>query len=193
MATATVRKVVFLDVDGVLNCKKSRKMRFDAESGIMLLNDLPAAELMDNLMMLVEQTQCDIVLSSTWRLKGDKIEELRCAFEEKGLTIVGVTPDLSGSKGSTRVDEILSWLEDECMDATRTPTKAWLAIDDMDLQRGNDGLKDINFVHTDNVDGLTFSKAEEAVNKLNEQAAYLAVELGTGTRTIGDEDQLRHF
>lgn len=154
-ALADHTRVLFLDVDGVLNTQSSREE--DA-------NHLPAPDILQNLKFLVDSTQCKIILSSTWRLSDYKRHQLDHVFLQYGLAINGATPDLEKTCKGDRVDEILLWLE---MHAAKSePVQAWVAVDDMDLLRQNPRLEVENFVHTSDERGLDVPKMEEALRKL---------------------------
>ena len=154
-ALAGQTRVIFLDVDGVLNSRMSREA---AES------DVPPPEIMENLKFLVDNTQCKVILSSTWRLVDHKRHQLENLFLQYGLSVNGATPDLEKVAKGDRVDEILLWLE---MRAAKSEhVHAWIAIDDMDLLRMNPRLTSSNFVHTSDAVGLDAEKTEEALNKL---------------------------
>lgn len=74
------RKVIFLDVDGVLNRLKDRAM----------LDLIP--ELLEQLARIVEQTDAVIVLSSFWRLSNTCVERLNQTLADYGLLIHSHTP-----------------------------------------------------------------------------------------------------
>ena len=154
-ALAGQTRVIFLDVDGVLNSRTSREA---ANS------DVPPTEIMEHLKFLIDNTQSKIILSSTWRLVDHKRTQLENLFLQYGLSVNGSTPDLEKSAKGDRVDEILLWLE---MRAAKSEhVHAWIAIDDMDLLRMNPRLRSQNFVHTSDITGLDADKTEEALNKL---------------------------
>lgn len=118
-------KIIFLDVDGVLNCK-STKERFNEyigveQSKISLLKEI------------VEATGAKIVLSSTWRLnmlwykqgisvKLDEYNYLVNELAKQGLTIFDITPS---HKDSWRGREIQEWL-----DTTTEKIDGYVVIDD---------------------------------------------------------------
>lgn len=154
-ALADHTRIVFLDVDGVLNTQSSREED---------VNHLPPPELLQNLKFLVDSTQCKIILSSTWRLSDYKRSQLDHVFLQYGLAINGATPDLEKTAKGDRVDEILLWLE---MHAAKSEhVQAWVVVDDMDLLRQNPRLKEENFVHTSDEKGFNLPKMEEALQKL---------------------------
>lgn len=158
--------VIFLDIDGVMNTKSSRKLKFSDATGGLVLNDLPPKELCDNLQSLVRSTGCQIVLSSTWRLEPRKVAELEPLFAEYGLAISGSTPDLEKACKGDRVDEIMLWLQEADGDAP----SAWVAIDDLDLLKMNTRLSEANFVRTSDLQGLSKEKVAEALEKLAAQS-----------------------
>jgi hypothetical protein len=89
-------KVIFLDVDGVLNCRKTPNPR--------KLPYIVDRTLLARFMRLVEQTGAKVVLSSTWRYDPAGL------FSAKhwGIPFVDITPDMSNRP---RRDEILTWLK----------------------------------------------------------------------------------
>lgn len=148
-------KVIFLDIDGVLNSQQEAisqnvKGTFDYEGlsrvGIGLLRKL------------VELTGAKIVLSSTWR--SDGVGAIAGAFDAHGWrgivlhkTIVGVTPHLSCNRGG----EIGDYL------STHPEITNYVIIDDdsdmLDSQKEN-------FVNTDGVLGFTFYDMMKAMDIL---------------------------
>ena len=93
-----MKKVIFLDVDGVLN--SSRTLYED----ISLEDDL-----ISNLKELVDKTGAKIILSSSWRLSTEAVATLMDRLDKFGLAISGMTCD--------GVD--LDWLEKYEFDATK--------------------------------------------------------------------------
>lgn len=97
--------VLFLDVDGVLNrCGKSF-LRLEQD-------------LLDRLVSIVGQTDCRIVLSSTWRLYPTAMKELVSTFSLRGISIFSCTPDLARQKengiylAKERGHEIQAWMDE---------------------------------------------------------------------------------
>lgn len=114
-------KVVFLDIDGVLNTE--RYLRIQAQKNehmdqaSMQYNFDPIA--LKNLKEIIEITNASIVISSTWRFKKDNIEdpkewtELMRNLESIGINdkVIGVTPTTIKSEYlSVRWMEIKQWL-----------------------------------------------------------------------------------
>jgi len=118
----TSDKIIFLDVDGVLNCDDTWDT--EHEEGFATLDPT----MCDRLASIVNATGAMIVLSSTWRTakpKGyggwatDPTNEWLCMpkltewLAERGMTIHSHTPDLNeGRGGICRGHEISSWFSD---------------------------------------------------------------------------------
>jgi hypothetical protein len=102
-------KVIFLDIDGVLNCKKTenpRKFPYVIERALL-----------DRLKVLMERTGAKVVLTSSWRL--DPIGRL--AAEHFGLPFIGCSPD---TPEAPRHEEIKAWL------AEHPEVERYVVIDD---------------------------------------------------------------
>ena len=103
-----ILKIIFLDIDGVLNSEQYDEIR-TKEQGNIDETRLPL------LKYLVENTGAEIVLCSTWRKHWDKEEalcdkvgmELNDRFQSYGLTIMDKTPLISDAQ---RALEIQAWL-----------------------------------------------------------------------------------
>ena len=89
-------KVIFLDIDGVLNCPKTpnpRKLPYVIDE-----------RLKKHLDRLLERTGAKIVLTSTWRYDPAALFTLK----RHGIRFFDVVPDMPGRP---RRDEILAWLK----------------------------------------------------------------------------------
>jgi hypothetical protein len=91
-------KVLFLDVDGVLNTTATWDC-IQEQNYVYRLS----RELVDNLKQIRKDTDCKIVLSSTWR----KREHAMQLLESNIGPISSVTPIKKGPRGN----EIKAWLE----------------------------------------------------------------------------------
>jgi hypothetical protein len=86
-------KVIFLDIDGVMNCqeemlamlKQNPKNRSDVS--------LPSPTKCKLLKQLVEETGAEIVLSSSWRLSLNAIQNIIDTFRPYGLRLDGFTQE----------------------------------------------------------------------------------------------------
>lgn len=88
-------RVIFLDIDGVLNCAKTAE-RYQGLYGI-------DAVLLKRFLSLLEKTQAVIVLSSTWRLS----DEWQAVMARYGIPVHMRTPHHPGAIRGEEVDE---WL-----------------------------------------------------------------------------------
>lgn len=93
-----MQKLLFLDVDGVLNSQHT------LQKGIPVCPDK-----LSLLRAIINVTNCEIVLSSTWRMFPETREELKVEFHNAQIPIwIGLTPQLN----TPRNQEIKSWLKD---------------------------------------------------------------------------------
>ncbi len=136
-------KVIFLDVDGVLNSSKDKfSMSLETDRHLIYLK------------RIVDATDAVVVLSSSWR----KISSLRKALENRlrsyDIEIIDSTKSLPGTRGS----EIKEWL-------SRNPDVESFVIldDDSDM----DEYKSTNLVKTEYDEGLKKEHIEKAVSILN--------------------------
>lgn len=156
-------KILFLDIDGVLNTGT-----FCHHFGSDSMDPL----LVRNLMGVLFRTGCRVVVSSDWRLpcRGGTLgilAALTCdrfqpstppewvrLFQDR---LVGCTADLppSGDPVADRTAEILAWLEDE----ETLQVDGWAVVDDLPLNLPN-------FVRTSDEIGLTEEKADQLVSVL---------------------------
>lgn len=112
-------KVIFLDIDGVLNSAsfmKARQKDFDTvdkseEDRWLDMLDQEAVNLLNK---AVKATSANIVVSSTWRIL-HSAEKLSFFLKEKGFigSIIDITPSFSGKP---RGDEIQAWLDKNQID-----------------------------------------------------------------------------
>lgn len=100
-----MRKIIFLDIDGVMNSVNERKLHPEDFGKMYGIDPKPVAILND----LVKKTGAEIVLSSTWRLDDDYKEVMAKA----GINVIDRTPYLVGE---IRGEEIDQWLEEKGKD-----------------------------------------------------------------------------
>ena len=139
-------KVIFLDVDGVLNSKQDgNSVRLRTDSHLCLLREI------------VKATDAKIVLSSSWRRGPVKaFKNLRNRLAEYGLEIMDSTPVLFDY--SCRGDEIRLWLDDKGQSVER-----FVTLDDAaDMAE----FTDINLVQTDPQFGLQEKEALRCIEVL---------------------------
>lgn len=157
-------KVVFLDIDGVLNSNFWNDNHQKEISDGILIN----IEMIKLLARLVNNTNSKIILHSGWRIwfnsetkpvskEAQKLVDL-LAYE--GLTIDGLTPDLTTEEikktkkfSTVKADEILLWLKQH------NDVSGWVVLDDLDLH--NEQIE-LHQVKPDQTIGLTIENIEEA-------------------------------
>lgn len=138
-------RLVFLDIDGVLNSSKWWQERQHVSWTDEQID--PRAVAILNLIALSDITR--IVVSSTWRMMG--LQNVRNVLERVGVQarVIGVTPDLWRTEGDyRRGKEISKWLEEN----DRDRFGAYIVIDD-DFDAGIGHAP--RFIKTDVCVGLT--------------------------------------
>lgn len=102
---------IFLDLDGVVSTERHYLQR--AKEGLPARDDLgpffdPLA--VENLRLIIEATQADVVITSSWRFKGaEAMQELWMQRQMPGM-LLDITPTLSFNAFCLRGMEILKWL-----------------------------------------------------------------------------------
>jgi len=103
-----MRKIIFLDVDGVLNSHEWWDRRGKLEKGHSY-DEFQEHEFdpraVNRLKKLIEDTGAEVVLSSVWRLG----EENRAAVRKYGVDFIDCTPQCDSR---IRGAEILMWIRD---------------------------------------------------------------------------------
>ena len=134
-------KILSLDVDGVLNSHKT---------GGMYALKRPCLQ---RLQHIVRDTECHIVLSSTWRKDEYAFRRLRRVFAYRKIQILGTTPVLHTVRG----EEIKAWLE-----AHPDVTRYAILDDDSDML-----VEQLpNFFQTDGEYGITDTIAYRVIYHL---------------------------
>lgn len=161
-------RVIFLDIDGVLNAE------FWNESHQKEISD---GQLIDRdkvklLAQLIDRTGAQIILHSGWRFWFDEERKPLCKEAERlvellageGLAIAGFTPDLTTEEirktkkfSLVKADEILLWLK------THEDVEGWVVLDDLELH--ND-IVNRHQVKTDSSVGLTLEDVNGAVEMI---------------------------
>jgi hypothetical protein len=162
-------KVLFLDVDGVLNASE-RVVKGDPG---FFLPDWVIPKCMEHVNRIINETGARVVFTSTWRC--DKtIPECRTMLEEVGLvkdSFFSCTPELDTCGATTvqacerehRGREILDWLRNY-QAVYGQPIEAWCVLDDDD-GAGVEPVRD-HLVLTDSFRGVTRRKREQAIKML---------------------------
>ena len=173
-------KILFLDMDGVLNSEESFVANHHArEEERFKRNDASVAfakefcwplghispPLVERLNKIVENTHCKIVLSSSWRIICS-IEELRGWLTQKGFVYADRLIDKTGQNSKdARGGEIQDWL-----DAHPEVTKYVILDDDSEDIIGSYTTKKHpnNFVHVPFKWGLQDEHIIQVIEILNE-------------------------
>lgn len=169
-----MEKYLFLDFDGVLNttgyAKRLRKEGIDPfdEFGAMFDPDA-----INNLRSIVDQTDCKIVLSSTWRNEG--LMRMRALWKDRNLPseLYSMTPILISTtyqdarngqmfnipERNAKALEIQAWLQKNAKDPFE-----YIILDDENVFFYG---QQEHLVQTDDFVGLTIKKSQEAIEILN--------------------------
>lgn len=143
-------KVLFLDIDGVLNSRRSQ-MAFgayphDFSAKGMACFDMVAVALVRRICRV---SGCSIVLSSDWRYT----TTAHAAANALDLPIMGSTPQLAGSRGL----EINAWLNEH------PEVTHYAIVDDIAAMLPS---QQANFVQTDDAYGLTLRDMNDLIGIL---------------------------
>jgi len=134
-------KVIFLDIDGVLNCKKTPNPR--------QLPYVVDPRLLRKLNRLLDRTGAKVVLTSSWRIDPAGV----FAAKHWGVPFIDTAPDMPKSP---RCREVLTWLK-------RHPkVTRYAVIDDED-----DGLDELPLFQPSAATGLTTEIAKGVEKYLN--------------------------
>lgn len=165
-----MKKIVFLDIDGVLNTKwwYTQMNRNTPKDKYGYAFDPKAVAY---LRRIVEDTGADIVISSMWKCMG--LSEMEDMWDERNLPgkIVGITPNTVSDEMLLNVDidsielfhirgeEIKEWLTKHGKHVSH-----YAIIDDMDNMLSE---QQSHFVHTNPEVGISEDDAEKAIAILN--------------------------
>jgi hypothetical protein len=183
-------KVIFLDIDGVLNSQDWYVYRRDAVEMDSINAQYPFYEFdpraVERLNRIIRETECKIVVSSSWR-SGETIESLQKLFDQVGIIgeVIGLTPHLWCTKPYEDMDgyrmprgcEIDWWLdnhgdfqrinwskEEQIKYEGKSKVKNYIILDDdSDMLYGQRE----HFIKTPNPTGLTDELADQAIEILN--------------------------
>jgi hypothetical protein len=143
-------KVIFLDIDGVLNT--------NSEIGKHGPNYVDPVKV-DRIRQIISSTGASVVISSNWRYDMGSVYKVLDPIKESIIGRTGIS--------SSRQEEINDWLEENQPDG-------WVAIDDLDLPFDN------KMVLTDENVGITEADISKAIEILGgeksliETASYFA-------------------
>lgn len=155
-------KIIFLDIDGVLNCAS------EYGTAVFKLPDhvghyFHVPELIERFNKIIAATDAKIVVSSTWR-RGETLETMSGILKALGVhgECVGLTP-VFDTNYSVRGNEILAWIKQNVSTPYYNYQNYVIIDDDSDMLYWQ---KD-NFVNTNGVVGLTDKDCMKAISILN--------------------------
>ena len=152
-------KVVFLDVDGVLNCGESK-----SRCGCFIGIDDSRVKLLKE---IIEKTDAKIVLVSTWKFGWEPIDKeamdrggiyLDKKMKRQGLTIIDKTYD----RGWNRGQGINQYLE------KHPEITSWIILDDETFEYEEEGVISHLVKTSFYNDGLQETHVKDAIARLNE-------------------------
>lgn len=148
-------KVLFLDIDGVLNSDNffNNRQNNDKIKSLPYPLDEIDPKCVERLNNIIDKTKANIVISSDWRFQ----EELPIILSQAGLKypIYDTTPYLFGNRGK----EIEKWMKDKNI-------SNYVIIDDNDINWFSKEQHK-HFVHTKYEFGLTDKDMYKAIHILN--------------------------
>ena len=153
-------KVIFLDIDGVLNSEEWDRYVQSFTYGARFNSCyLLSQEMILRLQNVVFQTNAEIVLTSSWRTD----EQAMCALTRQlSLYHLSIRDSTLYSTYNTRADDINEWLRNN------PNVHSYVIVDDYDDGFSNDEVLVAHFVQTNYFQGLTSEEAEKIVKILNQ-------------------------
>ena len=168
-------KVIFLDIDGVLNNYNSWRKRKEYYDTYKIIISSIDEECVRRLSEIVRITGAKIVLSSSWRgdwangvnnLKLEESKQLQKLFDKYNIEIVGITPCLPKSNNPN--ERYTSWRENEIKYYLETHLEIdnYCVIDDEDFD-----LKSLqeNLIKINSEYGIEDKHVEKAIQILNQK------------------------
>jgi hypothetical protein len=182
-----IDKIIFLDIDGVLNNKDLHRGEYDKSAYYsMHQSNLKA------LKKLLRATNATIVLSSAWRNSKESRDQVKKFFRQNNIPLfVSITP-----RTGSRLGEILLWLkvnttnvdlgggddaaindENNNESLWKLPKKVkvnrWVILDDINFKKHGSDVEYYNLpgvgdhvVHTKRIYGLGYEEVALAIEKL---------------------------
>ena len=170
-------KIIFLDIDGVLNVMPPGIDEFGSlfHPGIDEFGSLFHPHFEENLREIIEKTEAKIVISSSWRISGLKFMKDLWSFRNLPGEIIDITTDVWQAAVNYKIEfldrcerghEIQEWLDSHKI------TSYVIIDDDSDMlksQMNNFVRTSNNYHHEDHVEGYGLTKlcAKQAIQILN--------------------------
>lgn len=148
-----MRKILFLDIDGVMNSA--------ADNG---LDSQLCERNLGLLKQIVDATDCKVVLTSAWRHNPRLLQRAINSLANAGIMCFDTTPILDNGN---REDEIIEWLEEWHVSCSfpYNSNDRYAILDDDELV----GF-DEHFVRTDYNDGIQKNHVDTVIDILNKGA-----------------------
>lgn len=170
------KKTLFLDIDGVLNpthyntaLYKLSKASFGEIKYKDLYGDLFFNHNVDALKYIINETGCDLVISSTWKDEGLEFMKSLWSYRNLPGNIIDITPNEINvvNAGFTQFyDNVTRGMEIELWLTRNSYCGNYCIIDDINDFHTN---QQQFFVKTDGNVGLTFKNANKAINILKQK------------------------
>lgn len=156
-------KFIFLDIDGVLNNRRTHTVKPYDVPGISKCN-------LDVLKEIAERTGTRPVLISDWRLSFDSRDhkQAMAGYITKKLLSIGLTLDLVSTeyRYSDRTLDIKHWIESH-------PTSGYVILDDMNFDGYCDPAVYPHWIRPDSKKGLVPAHADEAVRIMDGPVTHI--------------------
>jgi len=152
-------KVIFLDVDGVLNYNACWKRKENWNQGWRVWDQ----ECINQLNRIIKETGAKIVVSSDWRLSQDSYDELEFNMGITGEFIGETQSLIYNPEIACRGDEIQLFLDDH---KDELNIDRWIILDDVD-DFGDTNLRRYFIQTSFDKLGLTKKCANRAIKMLN--------------------------
>ena len=154
-------KVIFLDIDGVLNSDKSTEDNYETHGHYHSM--IPHEMHVKWLNYITNKTDASIVISSTWRMGCSNIRVLSHLLYLCGVTgdVIGLTPKLNNQERGNEIQSFLDNYSNSSIQNKFPITNFVILDDDSDMSH----LK-THLVLCDELIGLTKSDAEKAIKIL---------------------------
>ena len=163
-----MRKVIFLDIDGVLNPKWWDNRKPSDRYGCLF-----DPNTVDHLEEIVVKTGAVIVISSSWKDMG--LSELQKMWKDRNLPgkVIDITPNYMSDEMLLNAD--LNDIDLDCLDIRGYEINGWLTLHGKDVSHYViiDDMDDIlteqrsHFIQTDPEVGITKDDVEKAISLLN--------------------------
>ena len=162
-------KLLFLDIDGVLNCATTEER---TPEGFDFVED----RLIEKLKRILDATGAKVILSSDWRFEHPRFDDdpdakmginlslLIRKLADFGINLYGMTSVMCRRRG----EEIENWLDKNECRFGGIDNINYVILDDLPWSEfhGHAG----HFVNTDDYIGLTDENVEEAIAILNKES-----------------------